>query len=178
MVPAIGGGARTLRKWRKDLARAGTFQPARDASDSRETSGKPLANMLVNAGATVTVCHSGTRDIPHFSRLADVVFVATGRSRSFGREYFRDGQVIIDAGIGFIDGKLAGDVDFQSLESLELRVTPVPGGVGPPTSVLILENLPRLIEFVAHGNMALATDGVNEKSCVWAIENEACRLLT
>ena len=74
------------------------------------TVGKPLANMLVNTGATVTVCHSGTRDISQISRSADVVFVATGRSRGFGREYFRDGQVIVDAGIGFIDGKLAGDV--------------------------------------------------------------------
>jgi methylenetetrahydrofolate dehydrogenase (NADP+) / methenyltetrahydrofolate cyclohydrolase len=109
------------------------------------TVGKPLANMLVNAGATVTVCHSGTRDLPQISRSADVVFVATGRSRGFGREYFRDGQVIIDAGIGFIDGKLAGDVDTQSLEPLDVRVTPVPGGVGPLTSVLILENLQQLV---------------------------------
>jgi hypothetical protein len=103
--------------------------------------GKPLAKMLVNAGATVTVCHSGTRDLPQISRSADVVFVATGRSRGFGREYFRDGQVIIDAGISFIDGKLAGDVNTQSLEPLDMRVTPVPGGVGPLTSVLILESL-------------------------------------
>lgn len=113
------------------------------------TVGKPLANMLVNAGATVTVCHSGTRDLPQISRSADVVFVATGRSRGFGRAYFRDGQVIIDAGIGFIDGKLAGDVDTDSLESLDVHITPVPGGVGPLTSVLILENLQQLIEIGA-----------------------------
>jgi methylenetetrahydrofolate dehydrogenase (NADP+)/methenyltetrahydrofolate cyclohydrolase len=86
--------------------------------------------------------------------LADVVFVATGRSRGFGREYFRDGQVIIDAGIGFIDGKLSGDVDTQSLEPLDVRVTPVPGGVGPLTSVLILENLQQLVETAAQRNEA------------------------
>ena len=134
--------------------------------------------MLVNAAPRSPSVTPEHESISHCYAFGGRVFVATGRSRSFGREYFRDGQVIIDAGIGFIDGKLAGDVDFQSLKSLELRVTPVPGGVGASTSVLILENLPRLIEFVAHGNMALATDGVNEKSCVWAIENEACRLLT
>jgi methylenetetrahydrofolate dehydrogenase (NADP+)/methenyltetrahydrofolate cyclohydrolase len=115
------------------------------------TVGKPLANMLVNAGATVTVCHSGTKNLPQMSRSADVVFVATGRSKGFGLEYFRDGQVIIDAGIGFIEGKLAGDVDAQSLEPLDVRVTAVPGGVGPLTSVLILENLQQLIEAAADG---------------------------
>jgi methylenetetrahydrofolate dehydrogenase (NADP+)/methenyltetrahydrofolate cyclohydrolase len=118
------------------------------------TVGKPLANMLINAGATVTVCHSGTRDLAQISRSADVVFVATGRSRGFGREYFRDGQVIIDAGIGFIDGKLSGDVDTQSLEPLDVRVTPVPGGVGPLTSVLILENLQQLVETATQRNEA------------------------
>jgi methylenetetrahydrofolate dehydrogenase (NADP+)/methenyltetrahydrofolate cyclohydrolase len=118
------------------------------------TVGKPLANMLINAGATVTVCHSGTRDPAQISRSADVVFVATGRSRGFGREYFRDGQVIVDAGIGFIDGKLSGDVDTRSLEPLDVRVTPVPGGVGPLTSVLILENLQQLVEISAQGNEA------------------------
>ncbi|HEY8063533.1 MAG TPA: bifunctional 5,10-methylenetetrahydrofolate dehydrogenase/5,10-methenyltetrahydrofolate cyclohydrolase [Methylosinus sp.] len=110
------------------------------------TVGKPLANMLVNAGATVAICHSATPDIPKFSRAADIVFVATGRPHFFGREYFSRGQLVIDAGIGFIDGKLAGDVDAAALEDLDIRLTPVPGGVGPLTSVLILENLLLLIE--------------------------------
>ena len=110
------------------------------------TVGRPLANMLISAGATVTVCHSGTRDIPQITRSAEIVFVATGRPHHFGREYFRDGQVIIDAGIGFIGDKLAGDVDIAALADLDVQVTPVPGGVGPLTSVLILENLLKLIE--------------------------------
>ena len=130
------------------------------------TVGKPLANMLVNTGATVTVCHSGTRDISQISRSADVVFVATGRSRGFGREYFRDGQVIVDAGIGFIDGKLAGNVDLASLEGLDVRVTPVPGGVGPLTSVLILENLQQLVNSAAHGKMMPSPDWLDDKCCV------------
>jgi methylenetetrahydrofolate dehydrogenase (NADP+) / methenyltetrahydrofolate cyclohydrolase len=110
------------------------------------TVGRPLANMLINAGATVTVCHSKTKDIPQITREAEIVFVATGRPKGFGREYFRDGQVVIDAGIGFIDGRLSGDVDSGSLDDLDLTLTPVPGGVGPLTSVVILENLLRLIE--------------------------------
>lgn len=114
------------------------------------TVGKPLANMLINAGATISVCHSATPDIPEVSRAADVVFVATGRPHFFGRDYFRAGQVVVDAGIGFIDGKVAGDVDAAALEDLDLALTPVPGGVGPLTSVLILENLLTLIEHAAH----------------------------
>ena len=110
------------------------------------TVGRPLANMLISAGATVTVCHSGTRDMPQITRSAEIVFVATGRPHHFGREYFSDGQVIIDAGIGFIGDKLAGDVDIAALADLDVRVTPVPGGVGPLTSVVILENLLKLIE--------------------------------
>jgi methylenetetrahydrofolate dehydrogenase (NADP+)/methenyltetrahydrofolate cyclohydrolase len=110
------------------------------------TVGRPLANMLISAGATVTVCHSGSRDIPRIARSAEIVFVATGRPHFFGKEYFRQGQVIVDAGIGFIDGKLAGDVDIASLADLDVEMTPVPGGVGPLTSVLILENLLKLIE--------------------------------
>ena len=110
------------------------------------TVGRPLANMLVSAGATVTVCHSGTKDIPQITREAEIVFVATGRPKGFGREYFRDGQVVVDAGIGFIDGQLSGDVDADALSELDLTLTPVPGGVGPLTSVLILENLLQLIE--------------------------------
>lgn len=109
------------------------------------TVGKPLANMLVNAGATVTICHSATLDIPKFSRAADIVFVATGRPHFFGRDYFCEGQLVVDAGVGFIDGKLAGDVDAAALEDLDIRLTAVPGGVGPLTSVLILENLLLLI---------------------------------
>ncbi len=110
------------------------------------TVGRPLANMLISAGATVTVCHSRTANIPQISRMAEIIFVATGRPHHFGKEYFRNGQIIVDAGIGFINDKLAGDVDIAALADLDVRVTPVPGGVGPLTSVLILENLLKLIE--------------------------------
>ncbi len=112
------------------------------------TVGRPLANMLTTIGATVTVCHSATKDIAEISRAAEVVFVATGRPHHFGREYFSNGQVVIDAGIGFLNGRIAGDVDIAALEGLDLAITPTPGGVGPLTSVMILENLLKLIEIL------------------------------
>jgi len=121
------------------------------------TVGRPLANMLISAGATVAVCHSETTDIPRISQSAEVVFVATGRPRHFGKKYFRDGQVIVDAGIGFIDGQLTGDVDISALAELDVGVTPVPGGVGPLTSVLILENLLNLIEMQS-GNESTSSE--------------------
>ena len=121
------------------------------------TVGRPLANMLISTGATVAVCHSETTDIPRISQSAEVVFVATGRPRHFGKKYFRDGQVIVDAGIGFIDGQLTGDVDISALAELDVGVTPVPGGVGPLTSVLILENLLNLIKLQS-GNESTSSE--------------------
>jgi len=121
------------------------------------TVGRPLANMLISTGATVAVCHSETTDIPRISQSAEVVFVATGTPRHFGKKYFRDGQVIVDAGIGFIDGQLTGDVDISALAELDVGVTPVPGGVGPLTSVLILENLLNLIKLQS-GNESTSSE--------------------
>jgi len=121
------------------------------------TVGRPLANMLISTGATVAVCHSETTDIPRISQSAEVVFVATGTPRHFGKKYFRDGQVIVDAGIGFIDGQLTGDVDISALAELDVGVTPVPGGIGPLTSVLILENLLNLIKLQS-GNESTSSE--------------------
>jgi len=121
------------------------------------TVGRPLANMLISTGATVAVCHSETTDIPRISQSAEVVFVATGTPRHFGKKYFRDGQVIVDARIGFIDGQLTGDVDISALAELDVGVTPVPGGVGPLTSVLILENLLNLIKLQS-GNESTSSE--------------------
>ena len=121
------------------------------------TVGRPLANMLISTGATVAVCHSETTDIPRISQSAEVVFVATGTPRHFGKKYFRDGQVIVDAGIGFIDGQLTGDVDISALAELDVGVTPVPGGVGLLTTVLILANLLHLIKLQS-GNESTSSE--------------------
>jgi methylenetetrahydrofolate dehydrogenase (NADP+) / methenyltetrahydrofolate cyclohydrolase len=110
-----------------------------------KTVGKPLANMLINLGATVTVCHSQSVDLPSLTKASDIVFLATGIGRSFGRKYFRDGQIIVDAGISSVEGHIVGDADIDDLNDLNISITPVPGGVGPLTSALIFRNLLDLV---------------------------------
>jgi len=107
------------------------------------TVGRPLALMLVNRHATVTVCHSRTPDLAAAVADCDVVFVAIGKARAIGAAHCRAGQIVVDAGINFVDGKLAGDVDAGSMEGIAAALTPVPGGVGPLTSAIIFQNLIR-----------------------------------
>jgi methylenetetrahydrofolate dehydrogenase (NADP+)/methenyltetrahydrofolate cyclohydrolase len=111
-----------------------------------KTVGKPLANMLINIGATVTVCNSNTVDLQSFTKAADIVFLATGLGHNFNRRYFREGQIIVDAGISSKNGRIVGDADIVDLDTYNVKLTPVPGGVGPLTSVLILRNLINLVK--------------------------------
>ena len=111
--------------------------------------GKPMAHLLTEANATVTVCHSRTPSVSEHTRQADIVVVAAGRRHLLGREDFKAGAVVIDVGMhGTGDGKsgLAGDVRFSELESWVLAATPVPGGVGPMTITTLLENTVTLAE--------------------------------
>lgn len=110
------------------------------------TVGKPLANLLIGCGATVTVCHSGTRNLKSITSTCDIVFLATGKPKFFDKSYFQSGQIIIDAGIGFIDNKISGDLDLDDISNLDVSATPVPGGVGPLTNIFIFDNLITLIE--------------------------------
>ena len=107
--------------------------------------GKPAAMLLLERNATVTVCHSRTEDLAGIVREADIVIAATGRPESLGREFFRDGQTVIDVGASWSDSKqkICGDVDIDSLgDELDINITPVPGGVGAvTTSVLALHIL-------------------------------------
>lgn len=107
------------------------------------TVGRPLALMLVNRHATVTVCHSRTPCLASAVADCEVVFVAIGKARAIRLEHLRAGQIVVDAGISFAEGKLAGDVDAASVEGVVAALTPVPGGVGPLTSALIFQNLIR-----------------------------------
>lgn len=107
------------------------------------TVGRPLALMLVNRHATVTICHSRTPSLAAAVADCDVVFVAIGKARAIHREHLRTGHVVVDAGINFQDGKLTGDVDAASVEGVVAALTPVPGGVGPLTSAVIFQNLIR-----------------------------------
>lgn len=103
--------------------------------------GRPLAIMLLNADATVTVCHSKTTNLPAVSREADILVAAIGRARAITAEYVKPGACVIDVGINALaGGGIAGDVDAASVEPIAGWLTPVPGGVGPMTIAMLLRN--------------------------------------
>jgi methylenetetrahydrofolate dehydrogenase (NADP+) / methenyltetrahydrofolate cyclohydrolase len=103
--------------------------------------GKPMAQLLLRENATVTVCHSRTRDLAGVAARADVLVVALGRREMVGAEYVKEGAVVIDVGIHSKDeGGLTGDVRFEEVEPKASAITPVPGGVGPMTRAMLLHN--------------------------------------
>ena len=116
--------------------------------------GKPIAMLLMQrpylslpgmsasslGDATVTICHSKTRDLAAISRMADILIVAAGSPRLVTASMVREGATVIDVGINRVDGKLVGDVDFESVAPKAAYITPVPGGVGPMTVVSLLQN--------------------------------------
>ena len=112
--------------------------------------GKPMAMMLVAAGATVTICHSKTRDLGAMTRQGDILVVAVGQARLVTGGMVKPGAVVIDVGVNRLpDGRLAGDVDFDSVAAVASRITPVPGGVGPMTIAMLLANTVKAAERVA-----------------------------
>lgn len=111
--------------------------------------GKPMAHLLSQADATVTICHSRTKDLRSHTREADLVVVAAGRPRMLGREDFKQGAIVVDVGIhrqpgADVRSQLCGDVRYEELEGWAKAATPVPGGVGPMTITMLLENVLRL----------------------------------
>ena len=107
--------------------------------------GKPLALILLQKGpqadATVTVCHSQSRDLPQITRQADILVAAIGKARFVTADMVRPGAVVIDVGINRLaDKTLAGDVDFEAVRAVASAITPVPGGVGPMTIAMLLHN--------------------------------------
>jgi methylenetetrahydrofolate dehydrogenase (NADP+)/methenyltetrahydrofolate cyclohydrolase len=106
--------------------------------------GKPMANMLVQRGegadATVTICHSRTRNLPEITRLADILIVAIGRAKFVTAEMVKPGAVVVDVGMNRTDEGLVGDVDFAGVSQVASQITPVPGGVGPLTVTMLLHN--------------------------------------
>jgi len=105
------------------------------------TVGKPMAQLLLQANATVTICHSATADLGHHTRQADVVVAAVGRRNTLTAGMVKPGAVVIDVGMNRKDdGKLCGDVDFDSVAQVAGWITPVPGGVGPMTRAMLLVN--------------------------------------
>jgi len=103
--------------------------------------GKPMALLLLAENGTVTVCHSRTKNLSEVTRRADVLVVAIGRANFVGADMVKEGAVVIDVGINRLDnGKLAGDVDFEAVAPIASMITPVPGGVGPMTISMLLQN--------------------------------------
>jgi methylenetetrahydrofolate dehydrogenase (NADP+) / methenyltetrahydrofolate cyclohydrolase len=103
--------------------------------------GRPMAILLLNADATVTVCHSKTRDLADEMRNADILVSAVGRPKFVGSDMVKEGATVIDVGINYDEqGRLCGDVDFAAVKDLAAAITPVPGGVGPMTIATLMEN--------------------------------------
>jgi methylenetetrahydrofolate dehydrogenase (NADP+)/methenyltetrahydrofolate cyclohydrolase len=109
--------------------------------------GKPMAMLLLQAGATVTICNSKTRDLSAHTKDADVLVVATGKPKMITGNMVKPGSVVIDVGINRLpDGKLCGDVDFDTAKYIAGWITPVPGGVGPMTITMLLMNTLEAVE--------------------------------
>lgn len=103
--------------------------------------GRPMAALLLNADATVTICHSKTGDLKEVARRADILVSAVGKARFVGPDMVKEGAAVIDVGINHDeDGKLCGDVDFEAVKDVAGAITPVPGGVGPMTIATLMEN--------------------------------------
>ena len=112
--------------------------------------GKPMAAMLCqkdkNANATVTICHSGTRDIKAHCQRADILIAAIGQAEFVKADWVKPGAVVIDVGVNRVEGKLVGDVDFKNVQPIAGKITPNPGGVGPMTIAMLMANTVRAAE--------------------------------
>lgn len=103
--------------------------------------GRPMSALLLNSGATVTTCHSKTKDLKEHTKNADIVIVAVGKAHLVTEDMVKEGSIVIDVGINRIDGKLVGDVDTENVAKKAKLVSPVPGGVGLTTVLSLMENL-------------------------------------
>lgn len=103
--------------------------------------GKPLISLFLNKDATVTVCHSKTENLKQFTKNADILVVAIGKKHFITDDMVKEGSIVIDVGINRIDGKIYGDVDYENVKEKVSMITPVPGGVGPMTVAMLLNNV-------------------------------------
>jgi methylenetetrahydrofolate dehydrogenase (NADP+)/methenyltetrahydrofolate cyclohydrolase len=103
--------------------------------------GKPMAMLLLQANGTVTICHSRTKNLKEICREADILVAAIGKPKFITEEYIKEGAVIVDVGINRDEnGKLCGDVDFEAVKDKVYAITPVPGGCGPMTIAMLMQN--------------------------------------
>ena len=108
--------------------------------------GKPVAQLLLNKNATVTICHSKTANLKEVCKRADILIVAIGKPKFINSEYIKEGAVVIDVGTSSFEGKITGDVDFDDVINKASFVTPVPGGVGALTTTLLIKNACEALE--------------------------------
>ena len=108
--------------------------------------GKPTAMMLLEKNATVTICHSKTKNLAEYTKKADILVVAVGKPNLIKKDMVKEGAVVIDVGINRIGNKLIGDVDFENVKEVAGFITPVPGGVGPMTRAMLMENTLKAME--------------------------------
>ena len=102
--------------------------------------GKPTALVLIREDATVTICHSHTQDLASITRNADILVVSIGRPDSITADMVKPGAVVLDAGINPVGGKVVGDVDFEGVKDVAAFITPVPGGLGPLTHLMLIRH--------------------------------------
>ncbi|MEI7745434.1 MAG: bifunctional 5,10-methylenetetrahydrofolate dehydrogenase/5,10-methenyltetrahydrofolate cyclohydrolase [Chloroflexota bacterium] len=117
--------------------------------------GKPAGLLMLRENATVTICHSKTKDLPAIIRTADIVIVAIGKANFVTGDMLKPGAVVVDVGINVVDGKVVGDVHFESAAMAASAITPVPGGVGPLTNAILLTHLVRAARDQAAGRIPL-----------------------
>ena len=129
------GGLELLRRYGVPLVGAEAVIVGRSA-----IVGKPMASLLINESATVTVCHSRTRDLGGVTRRADILLVAIGRPRFITADMVRPGAVVVDFGINPTDTGIVGDVHFDAVSSVAGAITPTPGGTGPMTNAMLMRN--------------------------------------
>ena len=103
--------------------------------------GKPMSMCLLNKDATVTICHSKTRNLSEITKSADIIIAAIGKPQFLKKDMVKNGAVIIDVGINRIDTGIVGDVDFDNIKDIASYITPVPGGVGPMTVAMLMYNV-------------------------------------
>ena len=103
--------------------------------------GKPMAMLLLQKGATVTICHSKTVDLKQYTKQADILICAVGKKDLITKDMVKENAVVVDVGMNRVDGKLYGDVDFENVKDIASFITPVPGGVGPMTVAMLLFNV-------------------------------------
>jgi methylenetetrahydrofolate dehydrogenase (NADP+)/methenyltetrahydrofolate cyclohydrolase len=103
--------------------------------------GRPLSMMLLKQNATVTICHTRTRNLAEEAKRADILIAAAGKAEMVTKDMVSPGTVVIDVGINFKDGRMVGDVLYEEVEKLASAITPVPGGVGSVTTMVLLKQL-------------------------------------